>query len=224
MSGPDLTAAVEAVLASQWGEDYLGKHAAHANHSYHASCAVCSGDVAAILTVAAPILTAEVAGLQRVIDDQEARLLAQADVIGLMRPVVAYVSRGRSFVDAAYPDAAARRALGALDDAFASSPQVRKWLSNVKEPVGPGKVDDPAELQRRIDELRSGPACTAEVHGLACDGIHLPSAPEPCGSTECPACAHWRGLYERGDDMAPTCEMCGDTGTVPLIHVEAVPC
>jgi hypothetical protein len=63
-----------------------------------------------------PGLIAHIAGLQRVIDDQEARLLAQASVIGLMHPVVEYVSRGRSFVDVGpYPDAAARRALGALD-------------------------------------------------------------------------------------------------------------
>lgn len=89
MTDLDLAAAVDAVLASQWGEDYLGKHAAHAHHSYHASCAVCSGDVAAILAVAAPILLAEVAGLQRVIDDQEERLLAQAAVIGEMQDTAA---------------------------------------------------------------------------------------------------------------------------------------
>jgi hypothetical protein len=64
-----------------------------------------------------PGLLDHIAGIQRVIDDQEERLLAQAELIGLMRPVVEYVSRGRSFVDVGpYPDGAARRALGALND------------------------------------------------------------------------------------------------------------
>jgi hypothetical protein len=44
-------------------------------------------------------------------------------------------------------------------------------------------------------------------------------APAIRAAAECPACAHWRGLYEPGDDLTPTCEMCGNTGTVPLIHL-----
>lgn len=38
-----------------------------------------------------------------------------------------------------------------LDDAFASSPQVREWIGRTKPPVGPGEVDTPAALRQRID-------------------------------------------------------------------------
>jgi hypothetical protein len=96
---------------------------------------------------AAPILLAA----------QEARLISQAGLIDLMRPVVEYVSLGRGHMDfTPYPDATARRALGALDDLILSSPQARELIANVKPPIGPGKPDDPAELQRRMDAAVPG--------------------------------------------------------------------
>lgn len=92
-------------------------------------------------------LMAEVERLTAALTEAQGALL-------LMRPVVEYVSMGRRHMTpATYPDGAARRALGALDDAFAASPQVREWLANTKPPVGPGKPDDVAELQRQMDEL-----------------------------------------------------------------------
>ena len=46
-------AATHAVRAHEWS---TGPWSAHARHSYDAECAVCQGDVEAILAVAAPIL------------------------------------------------------------------------------------------------------------------------------------------------------------------------
>jgi len=43
-----------------------------------------------------------------------------------------------------------------------------------------------------------------------------------CRSAQCPACAHWRGLYDKGDDLEPSCETCDNTGKAALIHVEPI--
>lgn len=45
--------AVQAVLVHPWGG---GPRSAHIDHDYDAECAVCRGDVKAVLTVAAPLL------------------------------------------------------------------------------------------------------------------------------------------------------------------------
>lgn len=101
---------------------------------------------------------------QRVIDDQRTRIIAQAGVIDLMRPVVEHVSRGRSFADAGtYPDATARRALGALDDVILNSPQAREWLAKTVPPVGPGQIDTPAAFQQRIDAAVPGAVTALEA-------------------------------------------------------------
>lgn len=59
-------AAVEAVLAHRWGAGTLPPDA-HAEHNYYGGCAVCRGDVPAILAIAAPHIAA--AALRQAAED-----------------------------------------------------------------------------------------------------------------------------------------------------------
>lgn len=52
-----LQPAVDAVLRHRWVDSRV--HSAHERHNYDSSCAVCRGDVAAILAVAAPVIVAQ---------------------------------------------------------------------------------------------------------------------------------------------------------------------
>lgn len=90
----------------------------------------------------------EAAGLRRVVADQDARLIAQAKRIEELE------------------HAFERLAGVPLADA---SPQLRNWLANTKEPVGPGRVDTPAALQQRIDAAVPGAitALEAKVSNLS---------------------------------------------------------
>lgn len=51
-------AAAQAVLAHPWARH---RRTAHQTHQYDYQCAICKGDVASILAVAAPILAAHIA-------------------------------------------------------------------------------------------------------------------------------------------------------------------
>lgn len=53
-------AAVQAVLSHRWGAGTLPSDA-HAEHNYYGGCAVCRGDVPAVLAIAAPHIAAAAA-------------------------------------------------------------------------------------------------------------------------------------------------------------------
>ncbi|WP_067171153.1 hypothetical protein [Microtetraspora niveoalba] len=67
-----VAAAVRAVLAHPWGS---GPWTAHTEHRYDAECAVCQGDVARVLAIAAPVI-AQRAEAER----DEARAVAERDI------------------------------------------------------------------------------------------------------------------------------------------------
>lgn len=98
----------------------------------------------------------------REVERLDAELTASQQAALLTRPVIEYVSMGRSYAfEFPYPDGLARRALSALDDALLSSPQANALRSAAVPPTGPGKADDPADIQRRIDAMV--PAVVAEL-------------------------------------------------------------
>lgn len=52
----NLGPALDAVLDHTWGDTALGIHATHRRHKHNSSCAACTGDIPAILAVAAEAL------------------------------------------------------------------------------------------------------------------------------------------------------------------------
>lgn len=66
-----LQVAVDAVLAHEWRPS--SPRTAHQDHQYDAECAVCQGDVAAVLAVAAPLIA------------EQARAEERAAIVGDLR-------------------------------------------------------------------------------------------------------------------------------------------
>lgn len=117
-----------------------------------------------------------------------------------------------------------------------ASPQLREWLANVTPPVGPGKVDTPDALQRRIDEATPGAvvelrAAVAERDGiiarLLADRDEALNRLDPPCACKHPRADHWAlaagGLVVIHAAECHRCAGCGIYRAVEPTTTPAVP-
>lgn len=90
-------AAVDAVLSHRWGASNLPPDA-HAKHNYYGGCAVCRGDVPAVLAVAAPHIAAT--ALRQAADE----LRADAPLVLTALAAGAYLRRLADALDGRQPE------------------------------------------------------------------------------------------------------------------------
>jgi len=111
------------------------------------------------------------------------------------------------------------------------TPSGRTWNAGTwrwdDAPTNPASGLEPAaDAPSGVGTERMLPASVGQTFGnaLAEMGSRRARRPNPPGpivlnadeSRDCTACAHWRGLYVKGDDLEPRCDECGNTGKVHL--------